>query len=87
MKSKQAKPVSLIIQHELSRDNADRLSALREAGGYPDVNSMFNEAIRLLEWAIEENGKKNKIASVDSFDQQVGVFQFQKPPSQNKERQ
>lgn len=56
----------LELRIPLSSDNFDRLQALQQTAGFDEMADLFNEAVRLFEWAVEQKGTGHQIgAAVD----------------------
>jgi hypothetical protein len=53
------------IQFEMPESKVKDLEALMSESGTQTKNELFNNALTLLEWAVEETKRKRVIASVD----------------------
>lgn len=53
------------IQLELSEDRVQELKALMEQVGVETYKDLFNNALSLFEWAIQEAEKGRTLASID----------------------
>jgi hypothetical protein len=53
------------ISFEFSEEQIRRLKALQLKTGSSTMNDMFNSAMSMLAWAVDETAKGNSIASVD----------------------
>ena len=49
----------------LTQDDCDRLDSLRQIGGFSDLTELMNEALHVLEWAIEQQGRGYRVTAVD----------------------
>jgi hypothetical protein len=59
------------IQLELSEDRVHELKALMEQVGVETYKDLFNNALSLFEWAIQEAEKGRTLASID---EQAGKY-------------
>jgi len=53
------------IELEISKDTERALESLRRATGLTTDKDLFNNALTILDWAIEEVRKGHSIAAVD----------------------
>ena len=63
--------VTVKIQFELPSDKVKEIDALMKMTGTNTRKEYFNNALTLLEWAIEERYKGNTIAAIDDKYQKV----------------
>jgi len=61
------------INFEFTKDQVKELKALQEKTGSSSMKDMFNSAMSMLEWAVDETIEGNKIASVESDGQSYRV--------------
>jgi|HubBroStandDraft_4_1064222.scaffolds.fasta_scaffold1683387_1 hypothetical protein len=55
----------MLINFEFTEDQVKRLKALQLKTGSSTMNDMFNSAMTMLDWAVDETIKGNAVASVD----------------------
>jgi len=53
------------IQFDLPEEQAEGLETLKDLGGVKTTKDLFNNALTLLEWAINEKKAGRIIASID----------------------
>lgn len=53
------------IQFELTRERVEKLDALKVQARLPTRTDLLNNALTILEWALEERAKGRLIVSLD----------------------
>jgi len=59
------------MQFDMTEDKALDVEKLMAESGITTKKELFNYALTILEWAIDENGRGNDIASIDREKKQV----------------
>jgi hypothetical protein len=62
------------LQFEFSNDRINELKQLKEETGSETLKELFNNALTMLEWAIEEVKAGNEIAAVNEDEKVYRVF-------------
>ena len=62
------------LQFEFSEDRIAELKQLKEETGAETLKELFNNALTILEWAIEESKAGNEIAAVNEEGKAYRVF-------------
>jgi len=72
----QAETIMTRVQIELAEDRVKELNDLMERCGLTTKKDLFNNAMSILEWAVEEVEAGNSIASVNKRDQRYEVLRM-----------
>jgi hypothetical protein len=62
------------INFEFTEDQVKALKALQVKTGSSSMKEMFNSAMSLLEWAVNETAKGNEIAAVNPDEEEYRVL-------------
>ncbi|HZL27306.1 MAG TPA: hypothetical protein VFC39_12340 [Acidobacteriaceae bacterium] len=62
------------INFEFTEDQVKELKALQQKTGSTSMKDMFNSAMSMLEWSVDEKIKGHEIASVDPDSQNFRVL-------------
>lgn len=64
------------VKFELTNDEFAKLDELREKLALPDLETVFNNAFTLLEWAFDQKKQGRIIASIDEANQKYIEIQM-----------
>ena len=62
------------LQFEFASDRINELKQLKEETGSETLKELFNNALTMLEWAVEEIKAGNEIAAVNEQEKVYRVF-------------